>query len=133
MDDGTFSLASGNRLRITPYAMQVTSPAGDLIQEFDRALVASATRSGATLSVRMRDRQELTFSATSIDDAGQIETLLRGSAPAETIVKEYKGFNPPKSYQKDLPKMTAAGWEVANVASLSIPFPGRIVVTYRRC
>lgn len=141
MADFETTLASGLGVRVSPRLIQVLRQNGKVIQGIDVSRVTGFSQSGQTVSLEIGGSPGVRFDFTSPDDADQMLAIIQGAQPAptttslrpgETIVKEYKGLRPTKSYQKDVQTMTRAGWEVINVASLSIPFPGRIVVTYRR-
>ncbi len=70
-------LASGNRYRVTPYSVEITSPDGVFLKQADVNTLVGVGRNGASVLIRDRNGQAFELTTTSLDEAGRIEHLLR--------------------------------------------------------
>lgn len=86
-------LADGGRYRVTAYMVEVADPAGAVRETVDRNDVKEVQRKGQTVTIKRRKGKDLVLQAATLDDAGRLESVLRG-VPAAAVqpVKGSGGF-----------------------------------------
>jgi hypothetical protein len=82
MKDISGTLACGNRYRVTSYLVEVHSPRGEILTQFDMRDVVGIGRSGTTVRIRERNGETVNVTAESLDDADRIEAIIRTSLSA---------------------------------------------------
>lgn len=97
MQETTGNLASGNRYRVTAYALQILDPAGAILKEIDLAQIADGSRDGRVVNIRERSGATTAMECTTIDEAGRLEGALRPVVvpvppqPQTIILQKQKG------------------------------------------
>jgi hypothetical protein len=79
MKDVSVTLASGDQYRVTSYQVDLHSPNGEILRQFDMRDIAGIGRAGTTVRIRERNGETFDVTTMSLDDARRIEAIIRTS------------------------------------------------------
>lgn len=81
-------MSTGNRYRITPYVVNVSSPDGDVIRNVETQSIGDIHRRQSVVTCWMRDGSYFNLSFDSIDDAEQAMAVLQGGMRQGGILQD---------------------------------------------
>jgi len=95
VEEITGTLASGNRYRVTPASVEITSPTGELLKHSSVRDMIGVTRDGSQVRIGEFGGELFELETASPDDAAQIHQLLMRTVPAmhTTLVQKRSRLN----------------------------------------
>lgn len=87
-------LVTGNRFRITPYVVQVTTPNGEVIRNVETQSLGDTQRRQNVVTCWMRDGSSFKLSFDTVEDAGQAAAVLQGGMRPGSATNFVAGISP---------------------------------------